>query len=145
MHIVDFQDKHYAYVRLNDRLVPCEAQALGGNIEIRCTTLEAGQLVVQENNLTGWKAYRNGQAIALQDGRWLAVEALPGKHTYSFRYRPLDVGLGAGLTLVGMVLAARLWLHPNHLRSLDLAEWDREASSADNEDGAMDDRLDDMN
>ncbi len=144
VHIVDFEDNHYAYVKLNTQLVPCEAQALGGNIEIRCTTLEPGQLVVQENNLTGWKAYRNGEAIALQDGRWLTVEALPGQHTYSFRYRPLDVGLGAGLTLVGMVLSAWLWFHPSHLKSFDLAEWDREASSADNDDGATDDRLDDM-
>ena len=93
-----------------DRQIPCRATALGGNIDVVCLTTEPGTLVVQENQWTGWRAWRDGERIPLEHGPWLEVEAPLGEHEYEFRYRPWDVVLGIVLTVVGIVLAVWLWV-----------------------------------
>jgi hypothetical protein len=40
---------------------------------------------------------------------WLATFAPAGQHTFTFRYRPWDVPLGALLTLVGFAAALLAW------------------------------------
>jgi hypothetical protein len=48
----------------------------------------------------------------LNAGTWLSVAAPAGTHHYEFRYRPWDVPVGAGLTLIGLALAVWVWRTP---------------------------------
>jgi len=67
--------------------------------------------IVYENQWSGWSATRDGRPSALGPGQWLTTAAPMGlHHYYAFRYRPWDVFLGLGLTLLGLLLAARLWV-----------------------------------
>jgi hypothetical protein len=108
-----FAANEYAYVQLPDGTqVPCAAQGRDGDLTVACETAQAGELVVRENTFSGWVARRDGggQALALHAGPWLAVEAPAGAHVYTFRYRPVDVAVGALLSVagvVGMVVAGR--------------------------------------
>ena len=108
--LIDHPENEYASVDTGDRQIPCRATALGGNIDVVCLTTEPGTLVVQENQWTGWRAWRDGERIPLEHGPWLEVEAPLGDHEYEFRYRPWDVVLGIVLTVVGIVLAVWLWV-----------------------------------
>jgi hypothetical protein len=103
----------YAAVRSVDgSRTPCAAHGIGGELQVSCDTPQAGILTVQENQWTGWQAWVDGQSTALQEGQWLAVDLPAGKHDIAFRYRPWDVWLGLGLSLVGVVLAGFLWRKP---------------------------------
>jgi hypothetical protein len=99
----------FAYVQTTTSTVPCAAQALGGHVDVTCTTPEEGSLLVSMNRWSGWQAWVDGQPVPLVDSRWLVVRAPAGTHTYSFRYLPWDVTLGAVISVAGMVLAL-LWL-----------------------------------
>jgi len=101
-------DNQYAFINTGTQNIPCQAQAIGGNIDVACDTPVTGQLIVQENNWSGWSAKRDGTSVALAPGRWLSVPAPAGQHHYTFRYRPWDVLLGGALTLLG--LGALVWL-----------------------------------
>jgi len=46
----------------------------------------------------------------LLGGDWLSVNALSGKHTYTFQYRPWDVYLGALLSLIGVGVVIWFWV-----------------------------------
>jgi hypothetical protein len=104
-----YPENSYAFVDTGVAKVPCQATALGGNIDIRCDTPVAGTLTVYENSWSGWGVKRDGKPVALAAGRWLGAQAPAGKHTYQFRYRPWDVPLGAALSLIGLGLSAWLW------------------------------------
>jgi hypothetical protein len=82
-------DNPYAAI-INSRegLVPCRAVALGGEIDVTRDSLEPGQLVVQENTLTGWSVRLDGNPATLAQSVWLTTPAPAGQHTYRFRYRP---------------------------------------------------------
>ncbi len=99
----------YAYVESDDETTPCQATGSGGFLQVACETSAPGQLSVMENRWTGWQAWQDGRRVLLLADRWLTVDAPAGKHTYLFRYLPWDVPLGVGLTLVGLVVCARLW------------------------------------
>lgn len=99
----------FAYVQTATSTVPCQAKAMGGQIDVTCSTPEAGSLYVATNRWPGWQAWANGLPTELVDSRWLVVRASPGTHTYSFRYLPWDVLLGTGITLASMVIIV-LWL-----------------------------------
>ncbi len=102
----------FAYVQTAASTVPCGAKAEGGQIEVVCSSPEEGSLYVAMNRWPGWYAWVEGEPAQLVESRWLVVRAQAGHHTYSFRYLPWDVPLGAGLTLVGtgavMVALGRL-------------------------------------
>lgn len=103
----------YAYVLVGaeGEKRPCQAQARGGNIDVTCNVDEAGMLMVQENLWSGWLAWRDGQPIRMNEtDRWLNALAPAGEHHYQFRYRPWDVAVGTGVSLIGLYLAAILWL-----------------------------------
>lgn len=112
LNLIDHPETSYASVDTGTQKVPCHAVALGGNIDVDCQTDGPGLLTVYENRWSGWTAARDGIASALGEGQWLITAAPAGSHHYSFRYRPWDVAIGLGLTLFGLVLAARLWLSP---------------------------------
>lgn len=106
-------EHNYAYVvtKDGDVKVPCRAAAQGGNIDVICQTGEVGTLIVEENRWSGWFAWRDGQAVKMnQTERWLNAFAPAGEHTYRFRYRPWDVVLGTAVSLIGLYLAIIIWL-----------------------------------
>jgi hypothetical protein len=110
IHVVQQPEHLYAFVYTGAQVMPCQAQAQGGNIDVVCTSDTAGTLVVRENTWTGWKAWRDGERVPLKKGtQWLSIQALAGEHIYSFRYRPWDVWVGLLLTLTGILLAMALW------------------------------------
>jgi hypothetical protein len=81
-------------------------------------------LIVKENMWSGWKAWRDGDPVKLLGFNWLEVQALAGKHTYSFRYQPWDVPLGIGLCALGLILGVSYW-------ASDFFEVDGENSETD--------------
>ncbi len=96
----------YAYVTHGSSVTPCTATGTGGHLTVECETTEDGQLIVQENMWSGWRAWRDGRRVQLIDPEHLVVPAPAGNHTYSFRYVPWDVPLGIGLMGVGLVAGA---------------------------------------
>lgn len=116
-------ENEYAAVTAGADVVPCRATATGGLIQVTCVTTAPGTLLVRENQWTGWQALLDGRPVPLNDGTWLSVAAPAGTHRYEFRYRPWDVPLGAGLTLIGLLLAVWVWRTPvtssRWLRALD--------------------------
>ena len=107
--ILSYPERRYATIDNGAQPVPCDAHALGGNIDVVCTSDTPGQLIVQENMWTGWYAQRDGQSIPLKGGPWLHVDAPAGVHHYTFRYRPWDVYAGLCLTLAGILLCLWHW------------------------------------
>ncbi len=109
--------REYAAVTHSDQSrTICSAQGLGGDVDVECNLPQAGLLVVKENSWPGWNATADGRPVLLGKGQWLAVNLPAGRHVVSFRYRPWDVLIGCLLTLVGLVLAAYMWLRrdPTH-------------------------------
>lgn len=103
-------DQPYAAVLKNDEWHVCNAYGTGGYLTVYCDKPFSGSLVVKENMWTGWKAWRDGERIALRGEQWLEVNAPAGKHTYQFRYRPWDVPIGLTLSVLGMIFCGWLWL-----------------------------------
>lgn len=110
VHLVDHPENEYASVDTGEGRIPCRATAAGGNIDVVCQNAVPGTLVVQENQWTGWRAWRDGENVPIEHGSWLEVAAPAGEHVYTFRYRPWDVVLGMVLTIAGTLLAVWLWV-----------------------------------
>ena len=105
----------YARVIASAGWEACQATGSGGHLTVRCNNQQTGILELLENQWTGWRVWRDGQLVSLQDGQWLRVVAPAGEHVYEFRYQPLDVPLGLTLLLVGCILCAALWTRPDHI------------------------------
>lgn len=104
--VARFDDVFYASVQTAGEVIPCQATAEGGNIDVNCQMDERGLLIVEENSFPGWRAWQDNQRIDLIGGRWLAVNKSKGTHTYQFRYRPLDIPLGIILSIGGLLICA---------------------------------------
>jgi hypothetical protein len=104
-------DVHYASIATaSGGVVPCSARGRWGDLDVTCESEEGGVLTLQENSWDGWQAALDGNPAPIIPGTTLAVAVPAGRHEVSFRYRPWDVALGAGLTVFGVVLAAvYLW------------------------------------
>ena len=101
--------EYAAVVHADGSRTPCVAQSHGGNVDVICDTLLPGQLQVEENWYSGWKANVDGQAQAVSAaGRWLGVDVPAGRTTIELRYRPWDAPLGLLLSAVGFAIA--IWL-----------------------------------
>jgi hypothetical protein len=110
MLLLEHPENQYASVQTAAGQVPCTAVALGGNIDVNCQTTEAGTLTVQENMWPGWTArLASGTPLALEAEQRLTVSLPAGTNHIVFRYRPWDVTIGLFLTLLGIVVAVRLW------------------------------------
>jgi uncharacterized membrane protein YfhO len=70
---------------------------------------EKGQLVVYENDWTGWYAWVDRTRTPLLSSDWLSVNTPAGKHSYQFKYRPWDVWVGIFLSISGITLSIILW------------------------------------
>ncbi|MFN8387766.1 MAG: hypothetical protein U0X92_15295 [Anaerolineales bacterium] len=110
-NVFSYPDQFYAYVDIDGEHIPCQAKAMGGNIDVECETAAPGQLIVMENSWSGWKAKIDGRKTTLDSSPWLSVDAPTGTHSYEFRYRPWDVPLGGVLSLAGIGLAIWLWVN----------------------------------
>jgi hypothetical protein len=100
---------YYAAVVSSDQKTPCEAEGKGGHIYVTCFSDHSGQLVIKENNWNGWKARRDGGSVAITGNPWIMIDAPSGFHTYTLRYRPWDVPLGIGLSVIGIILSVLVW------------------------------------
>jgi hypothetical protein len=110
VRVVRLEENPYAYVQAGSERVPCEARAQGGQIDVKCEASVEGTLIVRENSWSGWRAWRDGVRRPLErSGPWLSLRAPAGQHEYRFRYVPWDVGLGALVSVVGLLVAAALW------------------------------------
>ena len=106
--VFQHKDGEYAYIQSGADMIPCQAKALGGNIDVTCSSEVGGALVVKENLWSGWTARLDGKAATLLAGDWLSVNMPPGAHLVSFRYRPWDAWVGLVIALAGIVLAVRV-------------------------------------
>ena len=112
IHIAQQPENEYAFVDTGTGgLTPCQANAIGGDIDVTCNTNAAGQLIVRENSWSGWTVSLDGQAAQLGSGSWLSAIAPAGTHHFEFRYRPWDVWVGLLLTIGGVGLSIWLWIH----------------------------------
>lgn len=109
LYFLSYPENEYATIQSGDQKIICKADAVGGNIDVVCPESPKGQLIVYENNWTGWVAWRDQARVPLLRSDWLSTDAPSGKHTYHFRYRPWDVWVGILLTFLGIVLSIVLW------------------------------------
>lgn len=110
LYYLSYFENEYAYIQSGDQKIPCKAQAIGGNIDVACPGSPKGQLIVYENNWTGWRAWVDQTPASLLPSDWLGTDAPAGQHNYHFRYRPWDVWAGIFLTCLGIVLSIILWI-----------------------------------
>lgn len=110
--IYEYPDVHYASIQTTSgKVAPCTASGQWGDLDVVCESDEAGTLFVQENYWDGWTATIDGVNAHLVKDLFLAVELPAGRHIAAFRYRPLDVAVGAALTALGIASAVvYLWL-----------------------------------
>jgi uncharacterized membrane protein YfhO len=69
------------------------------------TSNEAGLLVLTDLAYPGWSAESGGRKVEIldADGFFRAVALPAGSHRVVFRYRPISVYVGAGLSLAAAV------------------------------------------
>jgi hypothetical protein len=109
IHFVRYPQTFYAFVDTGANQIPCEAVSDGGHVAVTCDNSEAGELIVYEHALRGWRVWRDGKSTPLEGDEWLQVTAPAGKHIYTFRYWPSDVIFGFFITLIGLGLSYWLW------------------------------------
>jgi hypothetical protein len=104
-NLLRLEQNQYASIQSGDQKIPCKALAHAGDIDVVCETAVAGTLTVYEYNLSGWNVSLDGKPAQLSSSNWLQVDAPAGTHTYKFRYRPWEAGVGLVLTLAGWGLS----------------------------------------
>jgi len=97
----------------------CAAQGDAGDIDVACETRQAGELVVKENNWSGWNVTVDGKAAQIENERWIALALPAGKHLIQLRYRPWEGMLGFALLGLGCVWAIFLWRKPNNFAAVN--------------------------
>jgi len=105
---------HEAPCPANDRfrLISREPSKVVIETEMAC----GGLAIVGDPFYPGWRAYVDGLRVPLQEVDGVrAVRATAGNHRIEFRYRPMSVYLGFGLTLLGLIAAAaaQRWIGPS--------------------------------
>jgi len=95
----------YAVISDASQQSPCRAEGSGGYIEVYCHSDFSGQLTIKENNWKGWKAWRDGKKVSIVGNPWMIIDAPSGNHEYVLRYRPWDVPLSIGLSMVGILMS----------------------------------------
>jgi hypothetical protein len=111
IHIYRNAMAEYAYVISDDgEKATCTASSHGGDIDVRCEDTPAGELMVKEKMWSGWQAWVDGVPTELINVQWLSLETPAGTHTYTFRFRPWDVPLGIGLSVIGLALCGWIYL-----------------------------------
>jgi hypothetical protein len=92
------------------RMVSRTSEAVTVEAEMGCP----GLVVVGDAFYPGWRARVDGERRPVQElDAVRAVRTLAGRHVIEFRYRPGPVYWGFGLTMLGLLMAAVLWLRRN--------------------------------
>jgi hypothetical protein len=118
--IVTNIQNQYASVQTETGVVqPCKASGKGGKISVTCDYSKDGTLIVMENFVPGWKVSIDGTSAALLEDEYLSVPAQAGLHTYEFVYDPWDVKVGIFLSIIGLVMTARLIFKPEPVDQLE--------------------------
>ncbi len=139
----------YAAVQTIDKVsVPCQTVALGGTINLHCTTYYRGRLVIAEHAWPGWSAWDNNQPIDLLPGEeWLSIDLPAGDHQISLRYLPWDVPVGLLVSLMAIGAAVWMWIKtPSPARAMESGQEGSRAQAKDGQDAGAhggDDQLDD--
>jgi len=80
---------------------------------VNVTNDAPGYLVLTDTFYPGWLATVDGEPSPIQraDLMFRAVQLEPGSHRVEFRYRPVSVRLGAGISALGLLLwvAGLVW------------------------------------
>jgi hypothetical protein len=100
---------HYASIRGDDEVIACTATGMAGDITVHCPNSPGGDLIVEENSWSGWRAWVDGEPVELLEGDRLRVRVPEGQHELRFRYLPWDVPLGLLMTISGVVVSVWLW------------------------------------
>jgi len=81
-----------------------------GQLSLQTASDGAGVLIVSEAYFPGWGAVVDGHAAPLlrADGAVIALPLSAGAHHIELTYQPLTLQIGAGLSGVGLLLAALL-------------------------------------
>jgi hypothetical protein len=109
--VLEHPDRQYASVQTTTGLVPCQATAIGGHIDVLCRTKLPGLLMIQENNYSGWQALVNDRPAEVT-GDHISVQVPAGSSQIQLRYRPWDMIVGGVLTLIGFILCIWIWWRP---------------------------------
>src|SRR5262249_56145888 len=93
------------------------AEGRGGGVVGEVTSTSPGLLVLADLFDRNWKAEIDGRPAELlrADGYFRAVAIAPGSHRVAFRYRPLSVWIGGGLSAVALLALAGLALGPREV------------------------------
>ncbi|MGP0566226.1 MULTISPECIES: YfhO family protein [unclassified Nitrospina] len=85
-----------------------------GSVTLTATTPEPQVLVLSDAHYPGWKASIDGEDVPLYRANLVfrAVVVPAGTHQIRFEYRPWSFRLGAGITLVTIVLCGAFLLKP---------------------------------
>jgi uncharacterized membrane protein YfhO len=75
-------------------------------IAIRTDSGEPGYLFMSESFYPGWKAYVDDTPVKIQRGNYLfrVIELPRGKHHVRFVFDPVSIKVGAGITLLTLLL-----------------------------------------
>jgi hypothetical protein len=111
--------RHYAWVQGAGEPIGCSATGGAGDITVRCPNGPGGELTVEENSWSGWRAWVDGEPTQLLEGDRLRVHAPEGEHEFRFRYLPWDVPVGLLITLTGIGLCVWLWREASVSRAPD--------------------------
>lgn len=104
------EDRHYAHLTAGGVTIPCEASGGAGDIVVRCSADQEGELTVEENSWDGWHAWVDGEPIDLLPGEHLTARSSPGTHEYRFRYLPWDVPVGLAITILACAATIALYV-----------------------------------
>lgn len=82
-----------------------------GEMFVEVSTEVPGLLILTEQYYPGWKAYVNGKETAIHpvDGIFRGVFLDAGVHSVQFKYQPLSFMVGAGISILALVVTIYLW------------------------------------
>jgi hypothetical protein len=92
----------------NDIVEEAQARYVGTNRVVATVNADEAQaktLTVLVSNYPGWRVQIDGQPAQLTPvNEYLGVQVLPGEHTYTFEFAPLQYYIGAVISLITLIL-----------------------------------------
>lgn len=109
------------YATLGSGAAPAAVQADDGEIVITLENKKREHVMIQETWDPGWAATIDGEPAAgpAAHGLFMASWVPEGRHVLVLRYRPWHVGIGLGLSLIGVVVAILVLTRNRFFRFLE--------------------------
>jgi hypothetical protein len=99
------------------RLLTREPERVVMQAELGCD----GLAVIGDPYYPGWRAYLDGRRVPMQEVDGVrAVRAAAGVHRIEFRYRPVSVYMGFGLSVIGLAVAGSTLLSTSRITKPEL-------------------------